>query len=259
MLGRTVVFALVLILATVTVAWIADRKVGSAAHINTTNQSERVRITHGVRELSNLLWETETQFQRYMIEPHAPLQIVITSAVDDMIQRGDVLNRQPWVVQNDEIRQATQQLLDGLGGLKSKLAAIMDIRADPLKVFPAMRLMVTQLNPLSTEFISTATLGMQEAEDYADNPDQQRIGLVFRDLRYVWSQRINTFRLFAASRVGMFSTSVESSVSAATQDIDIFGQQLRLHLDQLRVFEAQHKLGLQQSEALSVLGRILKA
>ena len=67
MLGRISIFAFVLILATITVAWISDRKVGSAADINAANQSERVQISHGVRELSNLLWETETQFQRYMI------------------------------------------------------------------------------------------------------------------------------------------------------------------------------------------------
>jgi len=255
MLGRTVVFALVLILATVTVAWIADRKVGSAAIINAANQSERMQISHGVRELSNLLGEIEKQFQRYMIEPNAPLQVVIATAVDDMIARSDVLNRQPWVVQNDEIRRATQQLHDDMGALKGKLADIIEIRADPLKVFPAMTLMVTKLNPLNIEFISASTLGAQEAEDYAHHPGQQRIGRLFRDLRYLWSQRINTFRLFAASRVGMFSTSVESSVSAATQDIDIFGRQLRLHLDQLRAFDTQGKLGLQQGEAFSTLDR----
>ncbi len=259
MFGRTIVFAFVLILVTVIVAWVSDTTVRSAANINAANQSERVQISHSVRELSNLLWETETQFQRYMIEPNAPLQVEIGIAVDDMIARSDILNRQPWVVQSGEMQGATQQLLDNISALKNKLAVIMEIRADPLKVFPAMTLMVTRLNPLHTEFISITTLGMHEAEDYPDNPDQERIGNLFGDIRYLWSQRINTFRLFAASRVGMFSTSVESSVSAATQDIDIFGRQLKVHIEQLRGFEAQGKLGLQQGEALSELIRVFNA
>ena len=173
-----------------------------------------------------------------------------------MIARSATLNRQPWVVQNDEIRGATQQFLDDISTLKSKLAAIMDIRSDPLKVFPAMRLMVDSLNPLNIEFVSIATLGVEEAEDSAGDPNQLPIGKLFGDIRYLWSQRINRFRLYAASRVGMFSTSVESSVSAATQDIDIFGKQLRLHLDQLGAYQAQGKLGLQQGEALSGLNRV---
>lgn len=255
-LGRTAVFAVVIILATVVVAWISDRKVGSAADLNAANQSERVQISHGARELSNLLWNTETQFQRYMIEPNAPLQIEIAFAVDDMIARSSTLNRQPWVIQNNEIHTETQLLLDDISALKSKLLDIMDIRADPLKVFPAMTLMVTKLNPLNTEFISIATLGVHEAEDNPTNPDQVRIGKLFGDIRYFWSQRINTFRLFAASRVGMFSTSVESSVSAATQDIDVFGRQLRILIDQLHGLDTQSKLGFQQAEALSQLMRV---
>ena len=259
MLGRTAVFALMLILATVSVAWISDRKVRGAASINTTNQSERVQVSHGARELSNLLWETETQFQRYMIEPNLALQTTIASAVDDMIVRSEALNWQPWVMQNDEVHDATQLLRNDMSTLKSKLMDIMEIRADPLKVFPAMTLMVTKLNPLNTEFLSIATLGAREAEDYPNNPDQRYIGKLFGEIRYLWSQRINTFRLFAASRVGMFSTSVESSVSAATQDIDIFGRQLRVHINELLAFERRGKLGLQQSEALSELNRVFDA
>ena len=255
MLGRTSFFAFVLILATVAVAWISDRKVGSAADFNSANQFERMQISHEVHELSNLLWETETQFQRYMIEPNGPLQVVIGTAVDNMIARSATLNRQPWVVQNDEVRGATQQFLDDISMLKSKLAAIMDIRADPLKVFPAMRLMVEKLLPLNAEFLSSATLGVQEAEESAADPEQRRIGKLFGETRYLWSQRINTFRVFATIRLGMFSSSVESTISATTLDIDIYGHQLKLHLEQLRSLDAESKLGLQQSEALAELNR----
>ncbi len=259
MLGRTAAFALALILATVMVAWIADRKVGGAADINAANQSERVRINHDVRELSNLLWHTETQFQRYMIEPNASLRALITTAVDDMITRSDMLIRDPWVVQNEAVRQATQQVVQGARTLKSKLEAIMDIRADPLKVFPAMSLMVNKLLPLNAEFLSAATLGVREAEDSVSDPEQRRIGMLFGETRYLWSQRINTFRVFATIRLGMFSSSVESTISATTLDIDVFGQQLKRNLEQLRALDAQGKLGLQQSEAFAELNRVFRA
>ena len=259
MLGRTVVFALVLILATVTVAWISDRKVAGAAAANAANQSERVRISYSVRNLSDLLWHTQTQFQSYMIEPNALMRGQVETLVDDMIGRSRALHGESWVIQSDAVRPATQQLHDAMGELKSKLAAIMDIRSDPLKVFPAMTLMATKLNPLSIEFAATSTLGMQEAEDYASEPDQQRIGKLFADIRYFWSQRINTFRLLAASRLGMFNTSVEVTVNAATQNVDIFGRQLRSYLDQLQAFDTQGKLGLQQADALSELNRLFAA
>ena len=259
MLGRTVVFALVLILATVTVAWISDRKVAGAAAANAASQFERVRISYSVRNLSDLLWHTQTQFQSYMIEPNALMRGQVETMVDDMIGRSYALHGESWVIQHDAVRPATQQLHDAMGELKSKLAAIMDIRSDPLKVFPAMTLMATKLNPLSIEFAATSTLGMQEAEDSASEPDQQRIGKLFADIRYFWSQRINTFRLLAASRLGMFNTSVEVNISTSTQNLDIFGRQLRSQLDQLHAFKVQGKLGLQQADALSELNRLFAA
>lgn len=256
MLGRTAVFALVLIFTTVAVAWISNGIVGDTAHLNSANQSERVRTSQSVRQLTNQLWHTETQFQRYMIEPNAVLRRQIEIVLDEMIGHSRDLHQEQWVAQNVEILHATQQIQENIATLKNKIYAIMDIRADPLKVFPSMTLLVTKLNPLSIEFTSAATLGLQEAEESGSDPGQMRIGKLFADIRYLWSQRINTFRLFAASRLGMFSTSMESSMSDTTQDIDVFGQQLNLHLEQLRTLEKQGKLGLQQGEAFTELVRI---
>lgn len=252
-------FAAVLILATVAVAWIADGKASGATTLNAINQAERVDVGHRVRTLSNLLWHTETLFQRYMIEPNEPLRAQIGNEIEVMIAKSDALTAQRWVVDNGAVGTATRQLHQNITELSTKLDVLMEIRADPLKVFPAMALMVNELNPLSINFISVATLGIQEADDYPTDLTQQRIGKLFGEIRYLWSQRINTFRLYASSRVGMFNTSVESSLNATLHDISAYEKQLQALFKELRALDSRGKLGIQQSQSIADLEHIFAA
>jgi len=132
----------------------------------------------------------------------------------------------------------------------------MVIRADPLKTFPAMPIMVEALNPISSDFVGAASLAAAKAEESPDNPEQRMIGATFRELRYVWAQRINTFRLFATSRAGMFRVSVEASIRDTTDDIATYDNQVTHVLTQLRALDAQGKLGFQQSESLAQMVRL---
>ena len=81
-LGRFLFSAIVLAVATVSVAWISDAKVSRATKANTDNLSERDTISHRLSELGDQLWQAHAQFQSDMLVPSDSLQESVLQKID---------------------------------------------------------------------------------------------------------------------------------------------------------------------------------
>ena len=101
-----------------------------------------------------------------------------------------------------------------------------------------------------------ASLAINESDISLKSHQQAAVRELFSNSRYLWSQRINTFRMLASSQGSMFKTSVIENSKIANYDIGIFDQNIVANLHKLEKLDGQGKLGFQQSEAQHELSEI---
>ncbi len=256
MLGRHLAISALFMVAIVTVAWTAQRYVTGASQSNTSNLAERLDVNRQILQLSNALWEIETGFQGYMLVGDHTARDNVLAQLNSIYNATERASRLDWIAQNPSANRTAQHLLDGIDRLRAELAEAMEIRADPLKVFPAMPLMVRTLNPLHQEFLGAAAFALDEAAQLEPDPTQLKIHQLFEDLRYAWTQRINAFRMLMSSRLGLYNVSIETGMTAAINDVDVFDKVLQHKLEELAALDKRGQLTFLQSDALSSLFRI---
>ncbi len=257
-LGRFLFTAIILVISTVGIAWLAQGKVSNLNQANTHNLTQRVNASHSLRILHNLLWQTETHFQSYMLNPSTEEQHTVLKHVIDIEVVLQRLQQEDWVTGKLRIPGLIEQLDKDSKHLHQLLESIMVMRADPLKVFPNITIMVNTLNPLNMEFSSTIAGAINETNNIKTTLEEQQIVRLFNEVRYLWSQRISFFRMFSAARVGVYNATIESSLSSHVDDIETFNRQILAALNQLKQYDARGSLEFEQSVALNELFRIQK-
>lgn len=256
-LGRFLFTATVLVVATIAVAWLAQSQVNKTSQVNISGQSDRLAVAHTLREMTNLLWQIETHFQSYMLVPEDTVQKTVLSDLDAIDQTTHTLQSDPWVIRQGELFQESQHLKLDIQLLRQRIVAIMEMRADPLKVFPYMNIMVGELNPLNDEFGGTAAMAIHElTNNNTLTPQEQQIVNLFNEVRFTWAQKINSFRMFAATRVGVFDTSVASGLKSGLTNLAMFDELTLAALNKIAAIDKQGHLSFEQSEALINLFRL---
>lgn len=255
-LGRFLCTAIVLMASTVGIAWLAQGKVSSLNQDNTQKLTQRVKANDSLRLLNNLLWQTETYFQNYMLNPSTDEQHAVLQHTIDIKLLLQQLQQEDWVITNPRVPALIEQLDTDSKNLHSHIESIMVMRADPIKVFPNISIMVNTLNPLNLEFGSTIAGAINETNNIKTTLEEQQIVRLFNDVRYLWSQRISFFRMFSAARVGVYNASIESSLSSHVDDIETFNRQITASLSQLKQYDEQGLLEFEQGVALTELFRI---
>ena len=255
-LGRLLLSAVTLVAVVSAVAWWSHVKVSSATASNTLQLSERVSINQQISVISNTLWKIENDFKAYMLVPDERLRKQILATTESLVTLVKQLSQEPWVNKTADIRLTALSFSQDTQRLHNSLDEIMTIRADPMKVYPSMPIMVNQMNPISSEFVNLINITLEDSKDNLDQASQTDIRNLFQELRYSWLSKINTFRMLTASRVGIFLHSIESSIRDASYNISIHDQKIQQILKSLQVYEDKGILDFEQSAALRVLQRL---
>ncbi len=258
LLGRYLYSACVLVIVLIVAAWMAHEKVDQAARMNTNNLSERQDISRELRDLSNELWVASNLLQDYMIVPNEDARVAVRNSLKAIENQAQKFAQHAWAQNQTSIRDQAEAVMAQVTHLSQELEKLMEIRADPLKVFPSMPIMVEQLNPLHEEITSALTLAMDEATEQLDDPHQRAIYKQFAEARYNWAQRINVFRLFISSRMGVFNVSVESGIKTQKTNMAFYAENIQTNLAKLSELDKQAALGLQQSHSLATIPKLLR-
>lgn len=257
-LGRFIFTAVLLIAATITVAWIAQSQVNKTSRTNANGQSERITVTHTIQEMTNLLWQIETHFQAYMLVPEDNARAAVLASLDDLDHTTKILQADPWFIRQGELLRESHHLEKEIRQLQQHIVTVMEMRADPRKLFPNMSIMINELNPLHSEFSGTATNAIIEMSDTVLNAEQQQVFNLFNRIRFLWAQKINAFRMITSARVGVFNISFADSMESNIYNLETADQQIESTLGQLKQADKQQLLSLDQSAAIDDLYRIRK-
>ncbi len=256
-LGRFLFTAFVLIAATVTFAWLSQQKVDGTSTLNTHNLTSRVAMSHSLRELSNLLWQTEMDFQQNLLVPSEISKQQVLHDVEEIHSRISLLMHEQWISEHPAVHKPIQQLSVTADAIRTQIKKVLELRADPTKVFPYISIMVNELNPLNIEFNGSVTVAINEVvSDDAPTTQQLHSKELFNELRYLWLQRINIFRIFSSNRFGVFVHSSEISLNAAIADMATYENRINTVFAQLQDLQHRNQLGFEQTSALADLQRI---
>jgi diguanylate cyclase (GGDEF)-like protein/PAS domain S-box-containing protein len=253
LLGRFLTMAIIVVGLTAMFAWDSNNRIIESAHKLSIHLSERASVDRLLSEISDDLWKLNTSLQNLVLNADNNIENSIFLALNDIGAEIDLLQKIKLVNSNETINQLIKDLRINIKNLIFETKKLKAIKENPLKLFPSMPLMVNNLNPNSVEFYALATIAMRESEGQLDDAEQRTIYILFSNLRSTWAQKINAFRMFAASRLGIFNVSIESNMNSAIKDIEIYDIQMTKFFKELNKLNKSDKLGLEQSEAIPYL------
>jgi len=145
--------------------------------------------------------------------------------------------------------------------LASKVEKLNDVTVQYQKImrdvesrYPAMPILLNELEPINREFSEAVELALQEGAltDFRPNVvqgDHYNVMQLFQEARYAWSMQVSWFRIFVANRMGAFGdpdvamrNNLENRKMFIGNVVDI--------LDKLEVQNKKSLLGIQQEESI---------
>jgi len=247
--GRFLVIAVLVLGSLIVVAAAVNTHVRSLSSENTANIVERRQISVLVVDMTNGLWEAQVALQRYMLMPSAADRKHLDELLAGLIVDSTELAVYPSVP--NSIFNRTEGMRTDLERLRDQTAHITALRIDNSRLFPAIPIMINQMQPRNLEFVSLATLALDEAEERLDRPIQRTVYRHFSEARYIWSRMVDNFRLYVSSRLGVFDSSPEAAMKGQAQDLEDYAERVAIHLVALAEMEKQNQLEFQQSESLA--------
>ncbi len=253
LLGRFLTMAIMVVALTAIFAWYSNNRIIESAQQLSVRLSERATADQYLTDISNDLWKLNSSLQELILNSDQNIEHTMFLALNDISSEIELLHKIKFVYSNNDNRKLNLILRENIKDLNIEIQKLKSIKEDPLKLFPSMPLMVNELNPNSLRFFALATIAMRESEDQLDDVQQRNIYILFSDIRSTWAQKINSFRMFAASRLGIFNVSIKSNMDSAIQDISVYDTQLSKYFSQLKKLNESEKLGFEQSEAIPLL------
>ena len=254
--GRYLLVAGFFIVIVLAAGWAAQNIVDRNARKNSVNSSERERVTRLLNDLSDAIWLTETTLQGFLLSPEKQQRAATLGTLDRLLAHAEHLSGSDWVQGAPSRRKQLQRLSENTRELRQQSDRLMNIRVDAEKMFPAMRIMVDRMLPHNNQFLTLATLAIEEADERRSSPAQGEIGRLFAEARYAWAIMAGNFRVFVANRFGVFPGDPEAGMKAQQQQIDFYHDMVDRHLKTLTRFEAQNTLEFQQGESLADMRKI---
>lgn len=205
-----------------------------------------------LNSLKDSLQVTESAIYRYplLLDEHSYREVLVRLA-ETKYQSSQL--EQHYVVGNH------RRFSDFAANLNYVLARLDDEIENLVKVlsnvetrFPAAPILINRLYPSNQEFTAAVELAINEATEYPNDRNQQKILHLLHDLRYAWSQQVSSVRIFVANRSGVFGEPITSMMQNKTNR-DIYAQQVDDYLVQLHELKNAGKLGFEQTHSLETM------
>ena len=248
--GRFLYMAGLLLMLLVVVAWVVNQRVSEVSGDNAANLSDRHHVYQLTRDLSNGMWEAEQALQNYMLTPAPQTRSRFDAHLARLAEDTEKLMQAAWVRRTTGTREKTESLLNDLRALRGDGQRLMALRASPLRAFPAMPIMIEEMQPQVQMFFSATALALDEAQEQISQPGQPEAQRLFYDTLYAWSRMVTAFRVYVSNRFGIFDASPEESMAAQQAVLEDFSERVERNLAQLANMEKRGLLQFQQELSL---------
>ncbi len=256
-LSRLLFTSSLIVVTSVIIIWATHSEFSSSSKQSTDQLAERIQINSDMVKLQNMLWEIETSFQSYMLTPETELKDNTLHSIDTLLKQTQLLKQQHWFLADNKNMNVIDNFYADTQSLKKSLEYVMNMRADPLLVFPAMPHMVNTLSPVSQQITNTISLALADTSEGGEQA-QLEIKEIFQKIRFTWVQKISTFRLLTTTRVGIFSGNVNDAIHALRKDIEIYDEYIGEQINKLSQLDDEGLLGLQQTETTLELKQLTR-
>lgn len=163
----------------------------------------------------------------------------------NMLQEDLMLPDDQDYGEKKRILTATLEILFG------QINTLLAVQRDVERRYPAMPIMLEQLQPANINFMTATIEALNEAK--VDGNDTEVYDLL-RDIRYSWAQLISSVRVFVANRLGAFGPP-QSSMEVTENNRNLYAKAVRQGLDKLEGFREAGRLGIVQENALQSMNR----
>lgn len=247
--GRYLYGAASFLLVLIGAAWMAHVDVRNVTGHGLANTGERQEVRKILLELTDELWHTQTTLQDFMLVPEDAVRNRVLHHHAESRRHAQRLMQHAWVISTPEAQANARELLAGLHSLGQGIERAIAIRTDPYRLFPAMPIIRTTMLDAYTEFYTSATLAMNEAETNSGNPVQNELYRLFSGARHAFALMVGTLRNWVANRFGVFDEP-EAGMRGQERNISLYAEMAQTFLAKLGEHERRGQLELQQDEAL---------
>ncbi len=230
--------------------WYTEKLVRDTAVEARLQADTEEQVTARLAELKNRLQTTETAVYEYLLLFDPEQRRTIDKRLENATVALNVLNRfstqspyEGFVRDLEELKTRYQEMEAGV-----REAVTVASRAETR--FPAMNILLDELYVSNASFSRAVESAIEEAREMHTMPRQREINELLWKIRYYWSQQISAFRIFVANRSGVFGTP-DKSLGDNLANIKIYFEEIQRLLGELRKYDEEDLLGLQQSESLA--------
>ncbi len=248
--GRFVLMAALVLVLLVVLASILSWRVQQVSSENTANIQDRHDLSAITRDMSDDLWHAGKILQSYLRQPADELRRQYDGLLVQLAGKAAAVAGNSWVQRTAELHDQTRQLEQDLQRLRTEAGILMEIRANPERMYPAMPLMLGKMQVYVQQFTTSATLAIDEANEFAAAPGQLDALRLFYDTLYAWSRTVDAFRLYVADRFGVFSITPEAAMRTQATVVEDFSDRIRRNFTQLDTLDKRGLLQFQQAESL---------
>lgn len=193
-------------------ATLIDSKKAEEMRNQVSQQSEH--LEH-VKELKNL---SDRSMQLFLLDPQQrEHRQAVTKYLDEIISHIDEMQYVDQFGLQD-LDERLNQLDENINRFKTVTARLFEIRTDPMRQYPAMRITIQTLMPLRNDIVVSLNEAIAEAKSgLSDSDIAPHIYSDFVELQDMFSRMTFAFRLFMVNRNGGFNS---SAISQQLENID---------------------------------------
>ena len=214
---------------------------------------ERSEATLMLTDVLAQLNRLEANIQRLVITPGTLLEQRIRKTRGLLTASLQQLENSRWRGRNDEGAELIQELLNDAAGLQQSTEALITIRSQEARWFPATEVMQEQLLPRVQTSLGLIKQIEQEAETDLDDAGQLQILRQTHRLRTAWLNMASELRLLVANRFGVFSNDSTAAMKARLYNIHVHAAIIPEALTALEGLQQQDLLGFTASNNLPLL------
>jgi len=228
-------------------SWFVDR--ANALSVSRIEESVYDRsLSLAIRDL---VWRADFSLNAYLLDPSEILNNEVLESLDDAFNKSKILSTSR-LLNHLPVEHEISRLSSDVAHLREQAVALMAVRINHQKRFPAFIRLTESLYPANLEFLTATSLAIGTDELDGDVSLEQRL---FSEARRTWSRMISSFRLFLAYRTGIMGSS-ETEMESHAQNIDVYYASISRVILQLQDLELKNQLSFQGEETLTTMLKI---
>ena len=252
MRAAIVVFALSMLVISLTAQWHVDRTADTGA----LAPDDRLTLRQILLDIGSGLWSAETSLQSYLLSPGTQPRDATHAALLEIRKNLDELTAVGWTGSTSQRKKTLAEMRQELEALQRHISQVMAIRVDASKLYPAMSELVALTLPLTLEFRDYSSQAMQDSLNHWELSGQPAIYRRFGEARYHWVVASANFRAYIMAHLGVLAGDTPSNLrqlrTLVSDSLDVINTEMVL----LNTMARNGQLQLVQEDALANMQRI---